>query len=457
MTLQPIESADSPAVASTGRTRRSGVVNMGIKLGGTALAFALNILLARSMSPESFAEVSVALAWLALATALGCLSTPLVLMRFLGENLAAGRSGAARGVVRYSMVVAAGSSVLLVLVSSVALAAGWLGVSPQAMPVAVLCIALIVPNALLSLVTGLLQALKHALAAEFIGSVLRSVLLLVVLSAYWAASGRGVLASSAVLEIYLCVALLLLLLAGWLANRAHRTAIAPAAPVYETRQWTRAGVALLAVLLAAAANERIDLLMLGWRATGAEVASYAVAQRFAQVLLFAANAVGAVMAPHFVASLPALRAGRTADAQALVRSSAKLTLLTCLIASIGFALAGPWLTGLFGSHYASAYVPLLILIGGQTVAALFGPGTLVATLSGQSRFAVANLVLAIAVNAALNALLVPWLGATGAALATASAGMISAAMAHAGLKRALGIRIDALPMRAPAAARVAAP
>ncbi|RYG07182.1 MAG: hypothetical protein EON92_18840 [Burkholderiales bacterium] len=122
-----------------------------------------------------------------------------------------------------------------------------------------------------------------------------------------------------------------------------------------------------------------------------------------------------------------------------MRATGRLALWTCVVAWLAFAVAGPWLTSLFGSGYAPAYLPLMILVTGQLLACMFGPALLVASLSGNVRFALLSLGLGTALNAGLNWFTVPHLGAIGAALATAAGMLVSAGVAHACMHRQLGI------------------
>jgi len=81
--------------------RHAGIFNIVARLSGAGLAFLLTIMLARTMEPSGFAQVSVMLAWLAVATALGGLSMPLVVVRFVGDYVAQGRPDLARGVLLF--------------------------------------------------------------------------------------------------------------------------------------------------------------------------------------------------------------------------------------------------------------------------------------------------------------------------------------------------------------------
>ena len=176
------------AIASAARMAcgsRAAVFNMGARLCGAALGFVLAVALARSMEPAGFAQVSAVFAWLAVATVLGCLGMPLVAVRFIGENLAVGRHDLARGVVVFALGASAGASALLVGIAWGVLHAGWFPLTPQSLRVADLGLALVLPNVLLTVVAGVLQALNHAVLAEVLSSVLRSLMMIIGLAWIW--------------------------------------------------------------------------------------------------------------------------------------------------------------------------------------------------------------------------------------------------------------------------------
>ncbi|WP_084652207.1 lipopolysaccharide biosynthesis protein [Ottowia thiooxydans] len=421
-----------------GWRRHAGLINVAAKLSGAAFAFLLNILLARSMEPTGFAHVSLTLAWLAMATALGSISMPLVVVRFVGESLASDRPDLARGVLIFGFGSALLTSLLLMAAAWVVLQLGWIEPTASSIPLVKIGLALLLPNVLVSVLAGSLQALHHALLAEVLSSMLRTVLMLLGLAALWPAAGTW-LSPAVVMDLYLAVSVLLLLIASALTYQLQRRAIPQVAPGYAPRPWAQAAVGVLAVLLVAAANERLDLLLLGWQAPESSVAVYAVAQRFSQTVLMAVNAITTVMAPQFVACLPALRAGNTQQAQEVVARSTRLVVLTCFAALMSFALLGPWLTRLFGAHYAAAYGPLMVLLGGQLLAALCGPAVLLAALSGHSREAILSLCMGMLVNAALNWICVPFGGAWGAATATAIGSVVCAGWANHRMRVRLGL------------------
>lgn len=416
------------------------MLNVAARLSGAALAFLLTIMLARTMEPSGFAQVSVMLAWLAVATALGGLSMPLVVVRFVGDYVAQGRPDLARGVLVFSAFCALATATIVGAGVWAALHIGWLSLSPAATELAKLGVLLLLPNVMLTLVSGILQALNHPVLAETLGSVLRSLLMLAGLACLWPSPPIALLTPQTVMALYLAVSLLLLVVAGvlvWRLQRRHFKGASAAA--YVPAQWLHVALGLFAVLVTVSISERIDLLMLGWLAPDSEIAVYAAAQRFGQTLLLATTAVSAVLAPQFAACLPSLREGRQAQAQALVRSTARLTLWTCAAAWLAFAATGPWLLMLYGKSYSGAYLPLMILVTGQLAACLFGPAILISTLSGNVRYTLLVLGTGMLLNAGLNWITVPHMGALGAATATAVGTLASSMLAWLFMRRQLGI------------------
>ncbi len=402
-------------------------MNIVAKTGGAAISFLLYVVLARAMTPEGFADVAVILAWLAIATSLAGASAPLVLVRHVPESMANDRADLTHGVIRFSFLstgaIAAGVSIVV----ATALVSGLFGIQGERVSSALFGTALLLPSVLLLDLAGLLTGLKRAAMAELLVNVARPFLTIAALAVFWTFDPPPT-ASPTVVATYFGASLVMAIVTAAYTRSIIAFEIRHAPPVYAVREWLRSATGFMGVAIVLAIHERIDLLMMGMIAAPAEVAAYAVAARFAQTVVVAASAVGAVMAPHLVERLADVREGRRTEAQLLVRTAARQAFFLSLLALAGFALLGPFLLGLLGPHYEQAYGPLLILSGGQAIAALAGPATGVAALSGSPRIAIVSLAAGIVVNAGLNLALVPSWGAHGAALATAT-GMVVAAVA----------------------------
>lgn len=132
----------------------------------------------------------------------------------------------------------------------VVLQLGWIEPTASSIPLVKIGLALLLPNVLVSVLAGSLQALHHALLAEVLSSMLRTVLMLLGLAALWPAAGTW-LSPAVVMDLYLAVSVLLLLIASALTYQLQRRAIPQVAPGYAPRPWKQAAVGVLAVLLVA--------------------------------------------------------------------------------------------------------------------------------------------------------------------------------------------------------------
>ena len=418
-------------------------LNVAAKAGGAAVSFLLYVVLARTMTPEGFADVAVIFAWLALVANFACFSSPFVLVRFVPDYLSGGEPGLARGVLQFTLAATMAVSAAIAGLGALAVLSGAFAPARDLPHSVLAAAALLLPTVLLLDLAGLLMALKRAAVAELLTNVMRPALMVGAAALLWHFQ-RPPLPAPAVLAAYLAASLVVVLVCVAYALSILPRELVRAAPAYRARLWSRAAGGFMLVTAAAAVHERIDLLIMGAIAPPADVAAYAVAVRFAQTVTIAVAAVATVMAPHVVERLADLREGRLDHLQELVRGTARTALQVSLLALAGFALLGPIFLDLFGPHYRQAYVPLVILATGQALSSLAGPAAPLATLAGEPRIAIASLAAGIVVNASLNLALVPSLGGSGAALATA-AGMVCAALiARAWVRARFGLDTSVL-------------
>ncbi|GAB6194950.1 lipopolysaccharide biosynthesis protein [Lysobacter xanthus] len=421
-------------------------MNTALKLGSTGFSFLLFLALARTMAPEDFARVALALVWVALAGSVVSMSMPAVLVRFLPAQWAQGHVAQAHGLIVFALATTALLATLVALSAWGFVAFGLPELAAGQRHYYQATTLLLLPSVLLLVLTGLLQGLNRVLAAEVLANLLRSVLMLALLAALWW-NQRANLSASWVLAAYLVANGVVLVASAAYAWRVLPSPIRSATPVFEARPWSRAALGFCGVMVAAAINERLDLMLMGLTATKPEVAIYAVATRFLQPVLVAVGAATTVLIPRLLEELAA--GSDSAGVHRMLRSSARTMLSVAVMAFLGLWLVAPWFLSLFGPHYEPALRPLLILVGGQVAAAVFGPAAAVAAFIGRPHVAVFSVCAGIVINGTLNLILVPHLGASGAAFASAAAALAAALLAWQWLKHTA--RLDASVIaRAPA-------
>jgi len=394
---------------------RGAVVSFGVRIGQTALALGLAILLARILGPEGFGIYSYAL------TLLMVLSLPVQagLATLLTREIAAGQQrqewGLVRGLVRraWQGVLLYGLVVMLVGASVLFLFAGGLaGTETATVAVAFLLFPLL---ALIRLSSGVLRGFRHVLAAQLPDQILRQLLLVVFVG--------GVLLVSENVTPPLAMGLhslaaLLALLVGliWIA-RVVPGEVRTEPPRYEMRAWLSALMPLTLIGGMQVINGQFDILMLGPLAGAESVGIYRVAVQGATVVAFALTAVNMVIGPH-IARLHS--AGDHQRLQRVVSLSARAILALAMPAAGGFILfGGPILGWLFGEPYSHGGTALAVLCAGQLVNAAMGSVGLILNMTGHERDTALGVSVAAALNVVLNLVLIPLYGIEGAAAATA--------------------------------------
>lgn len=174
----------------------------------------------------------------------------------------------------------------------------------------------------------------------------------------------------------------------------------------------------LKTMLARAADEgtqKLDILMIGLLATAAATADYAMAVRFAVLVTLVKGLLGPVLTPRLG------RYSASGSREVLLQEYHQVRffgLVAALFsASVLAVLARPALA-LFG-EFEQSYSLLMILLAGYVVSVGFGSNAAYLTIAGHAGWTlVARIVLLLAM-VALNLVLIPLMGATGAALSMA--------------------------------------
>lgn len=201
----------------------------------------------------------------------------------------------------------------------------------------------------------------------------------------------------------------------------------------ELRELLRFALPLVALAGFTSLNAVLDRYLLLRTLDLRGLAVYAAAQSLANIPTLFHTVLGftlfPVLAQHW-------RAGKTAKAAELVARSLQAYLFCCVPVALAIALAGPWGLPLLTTAHYEAPRALFAGLGLSVVA--FGVYQILLyalLLDGRSGQVLGLAVLATALNAALNLLLAPRWGASGAAAAVAASNLamavLAARLAHA--------------------------
>jgi len=209
--------------------------------------------------------------------------------------------------------------------------------------------------------------------------------------------------------------------AGVLLFGAKAVGAANEAGVHQFKSFSKNALAIGLIYLGLSYLDRIMLASMG---TFTDVGIYNLPARLARLFLIFVYFFNPIVSPVYGkwASRPDPR-----NALAIYASSSRLIATFVLPLALCCALFGrEVITALAGPSYASGGPVLVILTVGTLAITLTGNNGLLLQMAGKENAELTVSGLSLVVNAILNALLIPKLGAMGAALATATALVVAA-------------------------------
>jgi O-antigen/teichoic acid export membrane protein len=371
----------------------------------------------RSLGAAEYGLYVYALAWVNLLSIQTLIGFDRLLVREMaGAGHAHSAWGTLRGLLRRSRQIVLALSVVTVL-SSVGV--GWVlagyAVSPR---LSVFSIAsLLLPLlALTRLTQSAILGLHHVVASQVPETLVHPAVFIVLIGAASLFMGAALTARAAA-GVNVVAASASLLVAAALLRRSLPNSSKGVQPTYRTKEWLSSALPLVTVSAAAIVTAQAPLLLLGVIKGAKAAGIYAVAARVSDLIPFVLVSVNVPLAP----AAAKLWAGRDVrQLQPLVTKSVRAVLALSLPVAVGLMVFGGRLLSLFGREFSEGHVALVILSVGQIVNVGAGPVGVLLIMAGHERdVAVATGACAV-LNVVMNAVMIPPLGAAGAALAVAS-------------------------------------
>lgn len=185
------------------------------------------------------------------------------------------------------------------------------------------------------------------------------------------------------------------------------------------KYWGAALAPFMALNLIGTFNSQIGILALGILGSDEQAAGLRVAERGAQFVSLSLTIVNLVISPHIV---NAYKSDNRQFLQQLSRQSARVAF--CFALPIGLILlifGKELITLLFGSEYSElSYIPMFILVIGQLFNVFFGSVGYLLAMTGNEKQSFKAQIFSVFISIALSILLIPKMGAIGAAIAVST-------------------------------------
>ncbi len=428
---------ERPAQQRAGSVSAAAGAVLVVRVLGAAAALAYGVAVARLFGASLTGVLAIGLTASLAGRLVGELGLATPMLRQVAAAADGGDWPVVAGVYRRGVALAGAAAlgVAAALMAAAPLLAGPVFAAPELEGVLRILGAGVVPSVLVVVHAALLRAVHRPVAAavcEGLGPYTVATALLVVMGSRFglAAAAWGLVAGST-----------LMLAVAWTAWRRARGPAVAAAPV-AARTLLAAGLPMLVVMGAYLVIEWSDTVMLGILAEPADVGVYAAASRTAVLVAFVLHATNAVTAPRYAA---AHARGDAAAMRDLARTSTLAMTAVALPVAAVLIVGATQVLALFGAEFVAGGTVLAILAAAQLANVAAGSAGTILTMTGHERPLRDAMVVAGAANIGLNALLIPFWGPEGAAVATAVS-LVAMNLACLGLlRRRLGF--TTLPAR----------
>jgi len=398
------------------RIIRGAFGSAGIRLLNRLLIFVLGVVLARGLGAQGYGIYAYAFAIMTLLMVLAEAGMPRLLLREASAAMALTDGAVLQGVLRRTRQIVAATATGVSVVGLLGLLALGPANDPAVLYTTGLMLLLLPAAALTKLIAYGMVGLNHVVIGKASELLVRPIIVLVLVSTgflIWPHLREPQYAMAA----QLFAGVFGLLVGASILNSLVPISAKTRSPEYRDRAWLKSAGPFMLIGGAGVVNGHADMIMLGWFGEPEEVGVYRVAVQGAALVAFGLHAVNPIIAPEF-SRLYAQ--SNIKQLQRVVTASARAILVAALPVVLLFTLYGTAIVSwVFGSEYTDADMPLVILSVAQLINAGYGSVGLLMTMTGHENDAARTMWTTASINIVLNAILIPWLGMNGAALASA--------------------------------------
>ncbi len=388
-----------------------------LRVLATGCGFLSGVVLARLLGPAEFGTLVYAGAWGSVLANLSTLGFNQLLVREIAIHRSEGAWALIKGIMRFCSHTAFAASVLM---ASIALLIAMLLADrpdmPSLMPTLTIVLVGLPFVALAQLRQSAMRGFDRPVIAMAPELGVLPVLSLLLIAIVYLAAGPRLLAPHAA-AIGLVGTVVVYVIGHSMLVATTPDSVRQSRPAFANQEWLAKAMPLYLIGIVQFANIQADLIMLGLLGPADDVAFFAVAKSLAETVIFVLVAAELYAAPQFAQ----MYTNREFDSlQNLVTRTTRMALGAAVPLALVLVMAGAWILPIYGPSFVAAVPALTVLCCGQLINAACGPIGQLAIHTGHDKATVLFVFAAVVVNISLNALLIPQMGAVGAAIATAA-------------------------------------
>jgi O-antigen/teichoic acid export membrane protein len=398
-----------------GSVLRGAAMAFIIRGGAAAAGYLCHIILARWLGAFEFGIYTFAIAWLMLLSMPATLGLPTATIRFVSQYLVAEKWPELRGLLRMGWIVTLVAGIAFSAVSIGIVYVFIDGMEEYYLWPLTIALAAIPLGALVKLNSEAARAFGWV-GLAYVPSQLAYPILLIIAS-FALIQFQVEASATAMVLATISVFLVVLIWQEVILRRRLDDRFFRDKARYETKLWMGVSVPLMLAGAFSIIMTQTDVIMIGVFLDPQQVAYYSAAAKTAIVVTLVFQSIITLAVPK----IGELHARDSRDElQRLLSSLIHWIFWPSLVAALTLVLFGHWILRLFGPGFETAYLPLVILVIGQTIHAAVGPVLGLLSMTGHQKLCAQVFAVSAATNVILNACLIPVAGLTGAAIATAT-------------------------------------
>ena len=394
---------------------------LGIRVGASALNYIVIVVLARMLGSDAYGVYTYVFAWLAILSLVARVGLPAAAVHYLPNYVATAQWHLVAGFLRTALRSIVGVAMAIGILAALVVV-GLRDDIDDEMYVPLLCglLALPIPAVAVhySQVGRAFGWVKWAYGPP---QFLHPVLVLAGATGLWLGNAHS---ATTIVLAALGASLALAALQAWVYRQRLRPQLTNVQAAARDPRWLRAGLTLLVVDGLWFALSQIDVLLLGGYVPASEIGHYGAAVRVSMLVHFFMQAMVSLAEPRMAALWSD---HKLEQMRAVWRDTLRFAILPTIAVTVVIVALGRDLLGLFGAEFESAYSALTVLALGNLCSVAVGPSLPALKAAGRRRPAAIVFACACVVAVALDVILIPLYGTTGAAVGTA----LTVALAHA--------------------------
>jgi O-antigen/teichoic acid export membrane protein len=390
---------------------RGSAAALAIKFTGSILGFAMFALAAQSMLPHAFGTLAVIFNAMCFLAVIANCGQETLIVRSWDEYLGTDRSALAIGALAFSIKVVAAGGLLVAVLTAVT----WpfLQVEIGGAIVLAAC-GFLAMQAFMNFSAQFARVAAGVVVGEIPREILWRTVVVVAIVTHLVL-GTPFTAIEFFTAAAAAMALSILLQQLFVARAVRRASIAGRRErEYDIAAWVPRSLRMWVAAMLDTSSQYLEVIAIGFFLGPTAAAFYFVATRITNVFAMISGSITAY-ATSQISSL--FHGNAKAELQAVLRSLSMISATLAVGAFVVIAFGGKLLLWVFGPVYVSAYPALLVLAAGASVVALAGPAPYLLLLTGNEGLYPRITAWGLLSRLVLIAVLGPWLGLMGAAIA----------------------------------------